>query len=145
MFHKLRRFLMKMFRELIVYHNRSLEFRAKVIALMVASNREICECEERVLFRIAHEIYVDDENRAALLIDTVKEYFNKIVNNNGLDFEHLVMSVARDCREVKRFANKIDIEELSLFTYCIEDEDEKIFQTRILEFLDALKAEYGTV
>ncbi len=147
MLYAIRRSLMKMFRELVVYHNRSLEFRAKVITLMIASNHEICECEEKALFRVAHEIYVDDENRAALLIDTVKEYYNKIVTNNGLDFEHLVLSVARDCREVKRFAEKIDIDELSRFTECIdeEDEDEKIFQKRILEFLEELKEEHGAV
>jgi len=84
---------MKMFREILVYHNSSLEFRAKLLTLMISSNNEINECEKQKLKEIAHAIYDDNQERAELLIDTVYEFHNKIVTNNGLDFEHLIAQV----------------------------------------------------
>ncbi len=144
MFKSFKRNFMKMFREFLVYHHSSLEFRAKIITLMISSNGEISECEKQKLKEIAYSIYVDDEERAELLIGTVNEYHTKIITNNGLDFEHLIQLVARDVRQVKRFHEKIDIEMLLQLHYCIceEDEEEILFQKRILEFLQSLKDEY---
>jgi len=145
MFKSFKRNFMKMFREFLVYHHSSLEFRAKIITLMISSNGEISECEKQKLKEIAYSIYADDEERAELLIGTVNEYHTKIITNNGLDFEHLIQLVARDVRQVKRFHKKIDIEMLLQLHYCIceEDEEEVLFQNRILEFLQSLKDEYG--
>ncbi|MCD6212510.1 MAG: hypothetical protein J7J02_05965 [Sulfurovum sp.] len=145
MFKSFKRNFMKMFREFLVYHHSSLEFRAKIITLMISSNGEISECEKQKLKEIAYSIYADDEERAELLIGTVNEYHTKIITNNGLDFEHLIQLVARDVRQVKRFHKKIDIEMLLQLHYCIceEDEEEILFQNRILEFLQSLKDEYG--
>ena len=145
MFKSFKRNFMKMFREFLVYHHSSLEFRAKIITLMISSNGEISECEKQKLKEIAYSIYVNDEERAELLIGTVNEYHTKIITNNGLDFEHLIQLVARDVRRVKRFHEKIDIEMLLQLHYCIceEDEEEILFQKRILEFLQSLKDEYG--
>jgi uncharacterized tellurite resistance protein B-like protein len=143
MFRSLKRSIVKMFREFLVYHNSSLEFRAKLLTLMVSSNGEICECEKQMLKEIAHEIYHDDDERAELLIDTVMEYHYKIVTDNGLDFEHLVQLVAREVREVKRFCQKIDIDMLMRLHSCLDEEDEeaRLFQLRIIEFLQELKDE----
>ena len=143
MFKSLKRSIMKMFREFLVYHHSSLEFRAKLLTLMVSSNGEICECEKQKLKEIAHEIYGDDQERAELLIDTVKEYHNKIITNNGLDFEHLIQQVNKEVQEVKRFCEKIDIGLLMRLHECIdeEDEEERLFQLRIIEFLQNLKNE----
>jgi len=146
MFKSFKRNFMKMFREFLVYHHSSLEFRAKIITLMISSNGEISECEKQKLKEIAYSIYADDVERAELLIGTVNEYHTKIVTNNGLDFEHLVQLVAREVRQVKRFHEKIDMDMLLQLHYCIceEDEEEILFQKRILEFLQSLKDEYGT-
>ena len=76
MFRKIRRKLNKMFREFLVYHSDSLEFRAKLITLMIASDSEINECEEKMLKEVAYKTYDYDEERAELLIDTVKEYYH---------------------------------------------------------------------
>ena len=143
MFKNIKRNIVKMFRELLVYHNNSLEFRAKLLTLMVASDNEITPCEDRLLREIANEIYSDNSDRAELLIDTVYEYAIKIKTDNGLNFEHLIMLVERETSSVKRFEKKINIEALSRFQECIEDEDDKIFNKRILEFLGSLKREYG--
>jgi len=147
MFKLFKRNMMKMFREILVYHHSSLEFRAKILTLMVSANGEICECEKQKLKEIAHTIYGDDQDRAELLIDTVNEYHNKIITQNGLDFEHLVMLVEKETKEVKRFAQKIDMDMLMQLYACVDDENEEeaLFQKRILEFLQNLKEEYGEV
>jgi len=145
MFKSLKRNFMKMFREFLVYHHSSLEFRAKIITLMISSNGEISDCEKQKLKEIAYSIYADDEERAELLIGTVNEYHNKIITNNGLDFDHLIQLVAREVRQVKRFHKKIDMDMLLQLHYCIceDDEEDQLFQKRILEFLQGLKDEYG--
>ncbi|HFQ61388.1 MAG TPA: hypothetical protein ENK39_03700 [Epsilonproteobacteria bacterium] len=141
----LKRTIKKMFREFLVYHHSSLEYRAKILTLLVSANNDICECEKQKLKEIAHTIYSKDQERAELLLDTVYEYHTKIVTNNGLDFEHLVQLVAKETKNVKRFAEKIDIPLLSTLNECVDedDEDEVLFKTRLLEFLQNLKEEYG--
>ncbi|MBD3792301.1 MAG: hypothetical protein IE918_09215 [Campylobacterales bacterium] len=143
MFKKLKRNFIKMFRELLVYHHSSLEYRAKVLTLMVSSNEMIDACEEQALKEIAHTIYFDDEERAELLIDTVKEYHDKIITENGLDFEHLVQEVEKESRAVSRYVEKINFELLEKLHRCMKEEEDIIFQQRILEFLQMLKEEYG--
>ena len=145
MFKIFKRNVLKMFREFLVYHNSSLEFRAKILTLMISSNGEICECEKQKLKEIAYKTYDKDLERAELLIETVKEYHEKIITNNGLDFEHLIQLVARDVRHVKRFHEKIDMDMLLQLHYCIceDDVEDQLFQKRILEFLQGLKDEYG--
>ena len=144
MFQGFKRNIVKMFRELLVYHHSSLEYRAKLLTLMVSSNGEISECEKQKLKEIAHSIYAEDHDRAELLLDAVYEYHTKILTNNGLDFEHLILLVERETKEVKRFAQKIDIGLLAKLHECAEDEEDRLFQERIFEFLQNLKEEYTT-
>ncbi len=145
MLKKIRRKLNKMFREFLVYHSSSLEFRAKLITLIIASDSEINECEEKLLKEAACKTYDYDEERAELLIDTVKEYYEKIKTNNGLNFNHLIIMVQREIKENRRFSEKIDIGILKSFSICLEDEDDRIFNQHIIEFLEELKKEYGAV
>jgi len=141
----LKRTLKKFFREFLVYHNSSLEYRAKILTLIVSANGDICECEKQKLKEIAHTIYGDDQERAELLIDTINEYHNKIMTNNGLNFEHLIQLVVKETKAVKRFADKIDIELLRTLNECVDEDDEEevLFKERLLEFLQNLKDEYG--
>jgi len=138
-----KRSIVKMFREFLVYHNSSLEFRAKLLTLMVSSDGEMSECEKHKLKEIAHQIYKDEDERAELLVDTVKEYHTKIITDNGLNFEHLIQQVNKEVKEVKRFCKKIDIDILMQLHECIgeEEEEERLFQMRIIEFLQNLKNE----
>jgi len=135
----IRRKVKKFFREFLLYHNSSLEYRAKVFTLVIASNESITECEEEMLMQCACEIYANDEERCEILVDTVKEYFEKIITNNGLDFEHLVFQVEKETREVKRFSEKINIEMLRRFQICEMSEEERIYQLRVIDFLADLK------
>jgi len=144
-FKSLKRTVVKMFRELLVYHHSSLEYRAKILTLMVSANGEICECEKHILKQISHAIYSEDQDRAELLLDAVNEYHSKIITNNGLDFEHLIQQVEKETKEMKRFAQKIDIGLLMQLHECVENEEDKLFQQRIIEFLQGLKDEYGVV
>ena len=132
-----------MFRELLVYHHSSLEYRAKILTLLISSNEKISECEEKALQDIACEVYDNEPDRAELLVDTVKEYHEKIITDNGLDFEHLVQQVERESRAVPRYVEKINFERLEKLHRCMEDEEDIIFQQRIFEFLQMLKDEYG--
>ena len=145
LFKFLKRNIMKMFREFLVYHHSSLEYRAKILTLMVSANGEICECEKQKLKEIAHNIYGDDHERAELLIDTVNEYHTKIITSNGLDFEHLIQLVERETREVPRFTAKIDMGLIMQLHECMDTPDDILFQRRIIEFLQGLKDEYGMV
>jgi len=143
---EVKRTVKKMFREFLVYHHSSLEYRAKIFTLIVSANGEICECEKQKLKEIAHHIYGDDYERAELLIDTINEYHTKIVTKNGLDFEHLVQLVVKETKEVKRFSDKIDMELLNKLNECVDEdnEEEVLFRKNLLEFLQNLKDEYGT-
>ena len=143
LFKQLKRNFRKMFRELLVYHHSSLEYRAKILTLMISSNDKISECEDKALHEIACEVYENEPERAELLVDTVKEYHEKIITNNGLDFEHLIQLVERESRDVPRYVEKINFERLNKLHECLEDEEDIIFQQRILEFLQMLKDEYG--
>lgn len=138
-----RRKVKKFFREFLLYHNSSLEYRAKVFTLVVAANEKISECEENLLMELACEIYENDEERCEILVETVKEYFQKIITNNGLDFEHLVFQVEKETRDVKRFSEKINIDMLMRFQTCEMSEDEKLYQLRVIEFLADLKKRYA--
>jgi hypothetical protein len=145
LFKSLKRNIMKMFRELLVYHHSSLEYRAKVLTLMISSNGEICECEKQKLKEIAHSIYGDNHERAELLIDTVMEYHTKIITDNGLNFEHLIQLVEKETKEVPRFTVKIDMGLIMQLHECMDSPDDILFQQRIIEFLQGLKDEYGMV
>ncbi len=138
-----KRAVRKMFREFLVYHHSSVEYRAKILTLMVSANGQICECEKQKLKEIAHSIYGDNMERAELLIDTVNEYHEKILTNNGLDFEHLIQLVERETREVPRFVEKIDMTLLRELHECVDNEEDALFQERILEFLGTLKNEHN--
>jgi len=144
MLHTLKRNTIKMFREILVYHSKSLEFRAKILTLMVTSDNQISECEHKKLEEIANSIYHDDIQRAELLVDTVYEYHNKIIHDNGLGYQHLIQVVAKEIKETKRFCNKIDKDTLEKLHQCIVEngnEEEILFQQRIMEFLLELKKE----
>jgi DNA polymerase III gamma/tau subunit len=142
---KIRRKIKKAFRELLLYHHSSLEYRAKVLTLVVAVNEDISPCEEELLYAIACEIYNNDEERAEILVEAVKEYFDKIITDNNLNFEHLVFQVEKETKAIKRFAKKIDIEALKKFQSCIDNEEDKIYQQRVIEYLSDLKDRYGSV
>jgi len=142
LYKKIRRKVKKFFREFLLYHNSSLEYRAKILTLVVAVNGEISECEDKLLYQTACSIYNNDEERAEILVEAVREYFEKIKTDNGLDFEDLIFQVEKDTKAVRRFVSKIDIVALERFQKCIEEEEDKIYQQRVIAYLAELKERY---
>ena len=142
MYKKIRRKVKKVFRELLLYHNSSLEYRAKILTLVVAVNGKISECEEKLLYQTACNIYNNDEERSEILVEAVKEYFEKIRTNNGLDFEDLIFQVEKDTKAVRRFVSKIDIVALEKFQECIDEEEDRVYQQRVIAYLAELKERY---
>jgi hypothetical protein len=130
-------FFLSFFRELFVYHHTSLEFRAKLFASMIAANKIINVNEYKILKDIAKEIYKDDEYRVDVLVHTTKEYVNKIIQNDSLDIDRLLLDIDKDLKKYKRFASKINLEHLKKFYNHNADEDTILLQTRILEFYES--------
>jgi len=134
-----KRRIVKMFREFLVYHSDSLEFRAKILTLAMTSDEEYFSCKEKTLAKIAKMTYPNDHNRAELLVETVMEYIDKIRDDNGLDYEHMILSVEKEIKDSRRFIDKIDTGLLELFQVCIEDANDKAYQRKVLDFLERLK------
>ncbi len=143
------------FRELFLYHHDSLEFRAKIYALMIVSNsdygderlnhkrneqHDICEYEK--LERIVEDIYPKDIHRQNTLILTTKEYVHKIREPNGLGIDELIFHIEKSLKKKPRYALKIIIEHLNELSKCPTDRDSTSYQTRIITFLIKLKYEY---
>ena len=143
MLRKLKFKLLNMFREFLVYHSSSLEFRAELILLMIMSDGKIEPCEEEIIKEISEEIYGEEKDRARLLSETIHEFHEKIITKNGLEYTDLITKISNDIKRAPRFVSKINIEHLRRFRACLEDEENQIFHDRIISFLQGLKEEYG--
>jgi len=129
------------FREIFVHHHGSLEFRAKIFALMIAANDKP-KIENFILVKeLALEIYNGDEDRANLLLLTTKELVEKVKKRNGLDLDSLIVTIQKELKIIPRYANKIDIVSLKNFLLLSSDDDTFAYQENILEFLIKLKEE----
>lgn len=127
------------FRELFVHHHGSLEFRAKIFALVISANEAATVENYIVVKKIGMDIYKNDEDRANLLMLSTKELVNKIKESGDLDIDTLVLNIQRELKQVPRYAKKIDIDSLKEFIELSYDEDTKAYQQNILEFLSTLK------
>lgn len=144
--YKIKHYFYNAFRELFIYHHSSLEFRAKVFALVIASddNQENLECALEHVAAAGTLIY-KNEDRANSLTLTTKEYCNKVHDVNGLNIDDLIEDIRKELRQIPRYINKIDIEHLRPMIECTQNEETTIYQQRILEFLESLKEEYTNV
>jgi hypothetical protein len=130
------------FRELLLYHHDSIEFRAKLFALIIGANSDNSECEFDFLSSISRDIYRDAPHRQQTLILIVREYVEKIRLPNGLGIDELIVEVQRDLRHKSRFANKINSIHLRKFLRCSRKAENRIYQERVIEFLMKLKKEH---
>jgi len=137
----LKHYLYTGLREVLIYHHNSLEFRAKIFALIVAANRYSGTCEYELVHEAGMQIY-KDKDRVNLLLLTTREYVNKVRQKNGLDIDDLILDIQKELQQIPRYADKIDITSLQPIIECCTDEDTSTYQIRILEFLQSLKTEY---
>lgn len=129
------------FRELFVHHHGSLEFRAKVLALVIAaSDKPKDECYT-IVKSLGLDIYQNDDERANLLMLSTKELVKKVKDDNGLDLDTLVSHIQKELKFIPRYAKKIDIEALKPIISLSNDLDTITYQENILEFLQNLKSE----
>ena len=128
-------------REVLVYHHNSLEFRAKLFALIIAANKYPNECEYDLVYAAGMKIYKDEERVKMLLLNT-KEYVKKVNDTSGLNIDDLVDDIVKELRHIPRYASKIDTALLVPIAECSVDEDTSTYQIRMIAFLDRLKQEY---
>ena len=138
---RLKHYFFSAFRELFVHHHGSLEFRAKVFALVIAANEDSTVDSYILVKNLGLKIYKADEERADLLMITTKEKVDQVRENNGLDIDILVTSIQKDLKIIPRYAKKINLEELQQLLPFSFDEDTLLYQKNILEFLETLKNE----
>jgi len=129
------------FRELFVHHHGSLEFRAKLFALVISANEDAKVENYIVVKDTAMHIYDGDVDRANLLMISTKELVQKVRDDNGLDIDLLVSNIQKELKIIPRYAKKIDIKALKPILLLSHDEDTISYQENILEFLQTLKEE----
>lgn len=137
----LKHFIFNAFRELFLYHHNSLEFRAKLFAAIIAADEQASECAFDMVKKSGIDIY-DDEDRANTLMLTTREMVDKLLRNNGLDFDALIEDIVRNLKAVPRYALKIDCEILRRLMECHDDPDTKAYQENILRLFGELRSEY---
>lgn len=131
--------LISSFREIFLYHHRSLEFRAKIFALMMAASVDsLKECDFKELKNIANEIYSNDKKRQDVFVHTTKEYIYKILNNPKFGFDDFIKEIDLEIKVKKEFINKINLDHIKRFMKDNIIEDKRILQVRIYEFFEGL-------
>ena len=138
---RIKHYFFSAFRELFVHHHGSLEFRAKIFALIIASNPEATVEAYIIVKNVAMDVYKADEERANLLMITVKELVQKVQEDNGLTFDTLIEHIQKELKIIPRYAKKIDIEALKPLVKLSYDIDIISYQENIIEFLKNLKDE----
>lgn len=134
-------YIFRAFRELLLYHHSSLEFRAKLFAALIAANDKYGECELTIVQETGMALYKDVDRANALRL-TVEEYLGKIFEDNGLAIDELIEDLLRDLKNVPRFAEKIFIEDYQKILACSEENDNRIYQERIIDLYQRLKDDY---
>jgi len=122
-----------------VYHHESLEFRAKVFALVIASNEQYGDCEEIILHHACNSVYNEDEVRAKILAKTTNEYLLNYKQSGNNDIEKMLLSVDESIKENHKLTSKIDINMLKEFLECCENNHDRKLQSKVIEFLEDTK------
>ncbi len=141
---KIKHHFFSAFRELFVHHHGSLEFRAKIFALVIAADDNVHEEYFLIVKNIGLHIYNGDDERSDLLMLSTQELVKKVKDNNGLDIDSLVKSIQNELKIIPRYAKKIDIKLLTPLINISNDTDVLSYQNNILEFLQNLKDEMLT-
>ena len=134
---------LSIFRQLFVYHHRSLEFRCKLFAAMIVAGPEDREHMFDTLKEIAREIYGDDEARVEILVLTTKEYVQKVILDNGFNIDELLFSIDRELKKNSVLARKINLAHLKRLMW-LEEDDINHLQIRVLEFMESEKRYFST-
>ena len=124
---------LSIFRELFVPHYRSLEFRAKIFTAMLIAKNSILDSDYQEVEEIAKDIYKDDKKRIHILVQTVKEYVEKVTQGSKWNLDLLLKDIDYELKMIKRYVKKIDFEHLRRLMIN-SDEMDAIFQQQVYEF-----------
>ncbi len=138
---RIKHYFFSAFREFFVHHHGSLEFRAKIFALIISANDKANVENYIIVKNIGMNIYNNDKDRANLLMISTKELVKKVTDDNGLDIDTLVLNIQKELKIIPRYAKKIDVDSLKPIINLSEDQDTIDYQNNIVEFLVALKDE----
>jgi len=102
---------------------------------MIASNKKDDDIEYEILKEVAKEIY-KDPYRINVLVETTKEYVDKIIEIKSLNIDSLIKDINKEIRLNPRFISKINIRHLKKFLIKDNhtDEDTYLLQTKIIEY-----------
>lgn len=138
----LKTWVISSFREIFLYHYRSLEFRAKLFALVIAAGiNDIKEFDFKELKVVASEIYPQNEKRQEIFLHATKEYIERILANPKLGFDDFVKDIDFETKVKKELKEKINLEHIKRFLKEDIVEEKKILQLRIYEFFEELAKE----
>ncbi|AGZ80902.1 hypothetical protein [Campylobacter fetus] len=124
---------LSVFREIFIPHHRSLEFRAKVLAAMLCAKKTVLQSDYNDIKDIATEIYINDERRVGVLVQTVKEYVQKVKEFSYISLDSLLIDIDYNLKNLKRYAKKIDFAHLRRLMID-SDEDDALLQQRVYEY-----------
>lgn len=143
MLQKLKSLFFYAFKEIFIYHHNSLNFRAKIFALMIAAGDGDEECYLESVQACGMHIY-NDENRVEALILATKELLEKVYSDNGLTIDDLVENIVEELHLFPRYSEKINIDMLRGLISCSHHRDTITYQERILEFLQTHKDAFAS-
>lgn len=138
---KIKNHFFNAFRELFVHHHGSLDFRAKIFALIILANEEIKPDNYIIVKNIGMSIYKNDEDRANLLMLSTKEVVSKVKEYNSLDIDTLIANIQKELKLTPRFAKKIDVDSLEALLNISHNSDTLAYQKNMIEFLRSIKEE----
>ncbi|MDR0762247.1 MAG: hypothetical protein LBF13_04280 [Campylobacteraceae bacterium] len=129
--------LLTVFRELFLYHYKSLEFRAEIFALIIApSCKSAKDCNFKILKEVAMAIYGNDRHRQDVFLNIVREYTAMILRNAPASYDEAIRDINRKVKADKSFAMKINMNHINRFLRDDISEDKQLLQQRIAEFLE---------
>lgn len=137
---KIKNHFFNAFRELFVHHHGSLEFRAKIFALLILANEDIKPDNFIIVKNIGMCIYKNDEDRANLLMLLTKELVFR-VKEDSLNIDTLVANIQKELRLTPRYAKKIDTDSLEPLLNISHNSDTLAYQKNMIEFLKSIKEE----
>jgi len=106
---KIKHHFFSAFRELFLHHHGSLEFRAKIFALIISANQDIKDECYTIVKDIGMIIYKNDAGRANQLMLTTQELVQKVKNNNGLDIDNHVENIKKEIKIITNNSKKIKV------------------------------------
>ena len=124
---------LSLFNDLLIPNHRSLNFRALIFAAMLVAKKNVTSSDYAAITQIASQIYGSDMRRCNALLNTVKDYVEKIQRKQGT-LDRMLGLIDSELTSVPRYVKKIDFSHLRQL--MIEsDEEDAITQTQVYDFI----------